>query len=82
MHHNTKLKQRKVFNMLRRTALKQLNRIWKQTKTPELHLWYETIEHVFEIERLTLVANGNLERWNREYFGYIDKVTKCFNNLM
>ena len=78
MHHNlnSKLKELKVFNILCLTTLKQLTRIWKQTKIPKLCLWYDTIEQVFEMERLTLVANGNLERWDREYFGYIDKVTR------
>ena len=78
-----KAKDRNIFNMLRLTALKQLTRTWKQPKAPELYLWYNTIEQVLEMEKLTFIASNSLENWKKIYPKHIlDKITKYFNDLI
>lgn len=77
-----KTKERKVFNILRLTALKQITRIWKQTKTPELKFWYKTVKEVFEMERLIYVTNGKMEKWNTDYLRFVDKVTGCSDSMV
>ena len=55
-------RDRYIFKMLSLTALKQVTRLWKQAKSPDLQAWYKTIEQTLEMEKLTL----NSQKSNRK----------------
>jgi hypothetical protein len=41
---------RYIFKIFSLTALKQVTRLWKQAKSPDLQAWYQTKEQTLEME--------------------------------
>ena len=48
-HLKINTRERHIFKLLSLIALKQVTRLWKQTKSPDLQVWHSTIEQTLQM---------------------------------